>query len=245
MRSFTSLLSLIGLPLILLMCGTASGFDGLDFEAVSSEYLALDPLTWTKYPGNPVIPEFPVGSWNHWKSDPFVMKDGDLYRMWYATNRNGAKTQIGYAESVDGINWTHHPNAVLFLGANGEWDDEDVETPTVVKHKGIYRLWYSGRGEPEGTNPITHPDAAIRIGHAISWDGITWYKDPKNPVLNVGLPIIGWDWLGAAEPSVIERDGMFEMWYTGRAGEPEEVSEHNDAVGHIQRSVLRDVGRSV
>jgi predicted GH43/DUF377 family glycosyl hydrolase len=197
------------------MPGMASGFDGTDSEISSNEYSGPASLTWTKYPGNPVVPEFPVGSWNHWKSDPFVMKDGDLYRMWYGTNRNGAKTEIGYAESADGITWVHAPESVVFLGENGDWDDEDVETPTVVKHQGIYHLWYSGRGEPEGTNPITRPDAAIRIGHATSWDGITWYKDSNNPVVRVGFPIIGWDWLGAAEPSVIVRDGVFEMWYTG------------------------------
>ncbi len=121
------------------------------------------------------------------------MKDADVYRMWYGTNRNGAKTEIGYAGSVDGINWVHNTRPVVFLGANGEWDDEDVETPSVVKHQGIYHLWYSGRGEPEGTNPITRPDAAFRIGHAISLDGITWNKDPQNPVVEVGRPIIGWD----------------------------------------------------
>jgi len=185
------------------------GVPGAGFDAW------LEPLSWTKHPENPVIPETPVGNWDHWKSDPFVLKEGDLYRMWYATNAEGSKTQIGYAESMDGIAWVHHPEPVLLLGIDGEWDDEDVETPTVVKHEDLYHLWYSGRGEPEGTNPIGRPDAAYRIGHAVSNDGINWNKDLENPVVDVGPPNIGWDWLAAAEPSVIVNDGLFEMWYTG------------------------------
>lgn len=172
-------------------------------------------VSWTEHPDNPVIPEPPVGTWDHWRSDPCVLKEGDLYKMWYAANTDGSRTQIGYAESVDGINWLHHPEPVLLLGVDGEWDDEDVETPTVVKHGGLYHLWYSGRGEPEGSSPIEFPDAAYRIGHAVSTDGINWTKDLGNPVIDVGLPFIEWDWLAAAEPTVVVNDGLFEMWYTG------------------------------
>ncbi len=79
----------------------------------------------------------------------------------------------------------------------------------------MYHLWYCGRGELEGTNPIFYPDAAYRVGHATSQDGVKWVKDPENPVVDTGRPIIGWDWLAAAEPTVIIDNGVFEMWYVG------------------------------
>lgn len=203
---------LIVLPLILFISKIAVG-------DTSYDYLRAEPVKMIKYSGNPVIPEVPIGKWNHWKSDPFVMKEGDIYRMWYATNAMGSKTQIGYAESEDGILWVHHPSPVVLLGEDGEWDDEDVETPTVVKRGDVYHLWYSGRGEPEGTNPLNHPDAAYRIGHATSMNGIHWIKDPQNPVIEVGKPV-SWDWLAAAEPTVIVNNGVFEMWYVGATLQP-------------------------
>ncbi len=212
MRRFISVSPLIVLPLIFFISAIA-------FGDTSHDYLQIEPAKLTKYPGNPVIPEVPIGEWDHWKSDPFVMKEDGVYRMWYATNAMGSKTQIGYAESEDGIDWNHHPSAVVLLGEDGEWDDEDVETPTVVKHGGVYHLWYSGRGEPEGTNPLTHPDAAYRIGHATSLDGINWNKDSQNPVIEVGKPV-SWDWLAVAEPTVIVNNGVFEMWYVGATLSP-------------------------
>jgi predicted GH43/DUF377 family glycosyl hydrolase len=212
MRRFILIFPLIVLPLILSISEVAAG-------DTSYYNLRAKPVKLTKYSGNPVIPEAPIGQWNHWKSDPFVMKEDGVYRMWYATNQEGSKTQIGYAKSDDGIDWDIYPSAVVLLGEDGEWDDEDVETPTVVKHDGVYHLWYSGRGEPEGTNPLKYPDAAIRIGHATSEDGIKWVKDPQNPVIEVGKAL-SWDWLAAAEPTVIVKNGVFEMWYTGATLQP-------------------------
>src|SRR5215210_6420915 len=37
-------------------------------------------------------------------SRPCVVRDGDLYRMWYASR--GESYRIGYAESTDGLTWT-------------------------------------------------------------------------------------------------------------------------------------------
>ena len=38
---------------------------------------------------------------------------------------------------------------------------------------------------------VTYPFAAFRIGHATSPDGITWTKDPLNPVLIMDPVILG------------------------------------------------------
>jgi len=174
----------------------------------------VEEIIWTKYPGNPVLSENPDTAWDHWSSDPYVMRDGDIYKMWYGTNRNGSWTQIGYAISSDGINWARHIEPVLPLGSYGSWDDEDVETPTVVKYNGMYHMWYCARGEPEGS-PWS-PEATYRIGHATSPDGINWNKDPYNPVILLGDQNINeWDWAVTAEPAVIVEDGIFKMWYVG------------------------------
>ncbi|MCP4229786.1 MAG: hypothetical protein GY771_06520 [bacterium] len=169
---------------------------------------------FVKYNANPVMPEGPEGTLDHWRSDPLVMYEDDVYKMWFGYNSDGAKTQIGYATSDDGIEWTVQQLPAVPLGADGEWDDEDVETPFVVKVEGTYHMYYCARGEPEGGD--WSPEATYRIGHATSPDGLTWTKDPNNPVLDVsGLESEDWDALVTAEPSVVYRNNRFELFYVG------------------------------
>lgn len=135
-------------------------------------------LQWEKHPGNPVVPEMESGTWNHWPGDPFVMKDGNAYKMWYGGyDESTEKTQIGYAESENGIEWRHHPNPVVPAGPPSSYDAKDVETPTVLKDGDIYHMWYSVTRGKESE------EAIYQIAHATSQDGIQWIKDPKNPVL--------------------------------------------------------------
>jgi predicted GH43/DUF377 family glycosyl hydrolase len=169
---------------------------------------------FAKYNGNPVIPEGPEGAPDHWKSDPFVLYEGGMYKMWFGYNVDGSKTQIGYATSNDGLNWAIQQLPAVPLGANGEWDDEDVETPFVLKVDDTYHMYYCARGEEEGSD--WSPEATYRIGHATSLDGLTWTKDPSNPILDVsGLESPDWDALVTAEPSVVYRNGRFELFYVG------------------------------
>jgi hypothetical protein len=63
--------------------------------------------------------------------------------MWY--NGNHRNYSIGYATSIDGINWKkHHDTPVLDLGPGGSWEDEEVGSPEVLFHDGQYRMWYHG-----------------------------------------------------------------------------------------------------
>ena len=87
----------------------------------------INDTAWNKHPDNPVLSELPESAWDHWRSDPFVMHEGNSYKMWYGANHNGSFTQIGYAISNNGINWSRHPEPVVSLGLPGSWDDEDVE----------------------------------------------------------------------------------------------------------------------
>ena len=64
-------------------------------------------------------------------------------------------------------------------------------------------MWYSGLKID-----------TLRIGHAISPDGITWTKDPNNPVIDVG-PAGAWDDPGVDAGDVLVIDSVFHMWYTG------------------------------
>ncbi len=67
----------------------SGGLSGIGY-AVSN-----DGMHWRKYPGNPVIVNGLPGSWEPQVTEPTVIREDSLFKMWY----NGWTDQIGYATS--------------------------------------------------------------------------------------------------------------------------------------------------
>ncbi|UCG69418.1 MAG: hypothetical protein JSV09_16890, partial [Thermoplasmata archaeon] len=168
---------------------------------------STDGVMWIKNPTNPVLDVGPGGSWDGARTySPTVIFDGAIYHMWY-TGYNDTNFRIGYANSSDGITWIKHPqNPVLDLGSPGEWDDSRVYAPCVLYDGIKFHMWYSGF---DGLN--------YRMGYANSSDGVTWVKNPANPILSPG-PSGTWDDSRVFAPSVIFRGKECHMWYTGNDG---------------------------
>ena len=157
-------------------------------------------------------------------SDPNVIFDNGLYRVWY-TSVNGAYTEqqvmgITYAESTDGIIWSPRLNpatgepTLMLTPTAGRWDARGVETASVVKTpNGKYWMYYSG--------DLSTGRNTWAIGLAQSNDGITWTKVGTGPVLSgrgawEGPFIDGVERTGGVcEPAVIydAARGIFRMWY--------------------------------
>jgi hypothetical protein len=75
-------------------------------------------------------------------SRPCVVKDGELYRMWFAAR--GSSYRIGYAESADGLTWTRKDEECgIDVSATG-WDSEMLAYPYVFAHEGDYYMLYNG-----------------------------------------------------------------------------------------------------
>jgi hypothetical protein len=80
-----------------------------------------------------------------------VLKENDLYRMWYSyrgggdyrTNLN-TSYRIGYAESRDGILWTRMDDSVGVDVSLDGWDSEMIEYPHVIIHNGKKYMFYNG-----------------------------------------------------------------------------------------------------
>ena len=73
---------------------------------------------------------------------PSVVRDGDLYRMWYSWR--GPSYRIGYAESEDGLEWTRRDaDAGIDVSAGG-WDSEMIEYPCVFDYGGRRCMLYNG-----------------------------------------------------------------------------------------------------
>jgi hypothetical protein len=72
---------------------------------------------------------------------PCVVRDGDLYRMWYSIRSFGNPYRIGYAESADGLSWTRRDSAAGIERSASGWDSEMICYAYVVdagKHRYLF-----------------------------------------------------------------------------------------------------------
>jgi len=72
---------------------------------------------------------------------PWVVRDPDAYRMWFAVRGN--RYRIEMAESPDGNRWTRHGDASLEAAPEG-WDSGMVEYPCLFDWHGERYMLYNG-----------------------------------------------------------------------------------------------------
>lgn len=75
-------------------------------------------------------------------SRPCVVRDGNLYRMWYASR--GSAYRIGYAESDDGLVWRRLDRLAGIEPAAEGWDSEMQAYPAVTEVGGRNVMLYNG-----------------------------------------------------------------------------------------------------
>lgn len=183
-----------------------------DTQALSMWYAGFDGANWrilraTSYDGAKWIKQgmaLALGGENEFDSVymtyPYVLMDDGLYKMWYTAFDGKTHWRIGYAESKDGIIFKNRKIA-LDIGPASSLDCEHVHTPVVIKHGGIYTMFYAGfGGYPRGW----------RILRATSTDGLSWTK--QGLVLDLG-EAGSFDSTNLLPGSVIYSDGIFKMWY--------------------------------
>ncbi len=84
---------------------------------------------------------------------PCVLIEDGIYKMWYSyrlikdyrTDRN-MSYRIGYAESIDGINWLRKDQEVGIERSKAEWDSQMMEYCHVVKIQNKKYMFYNGNG---------------------------------------------------------------------------------------------------
>jgi predicted GH43/DUF377 family glycosyl hydrolase len=197
-------------------------------------------FTWTKYNNNASAPSNTTGTDGRLPggtadrgdryieySVPYVLKDGDTYKMWYVGVGADPWDRVYYATSPDGITWTKYDNTIpsasdttgtngrIPVGTSGK-GDEQIFAVSVIKDGSVYKMWYTGMDKVGWKN---------RIYYATSLDGLTWTKynntipsdsdttstDGRIPLGTSGKGDAG----GASSPSVIKDGSVYKMWYTG------------------------------
>jgi hypothetical protein len=76
---------------------------------------------------------------------PSVIRDDDLWRMWFCYRRWDTMYAIGYAESHDGVTWDRQDSkAGIGPATEPSWDSEMVAYPFVFDHQGERYMLYNG-----------------------------------------------------------------------------------------------------
>lgn len=119
----------------------AWGKDKADMYHMIKSAVSADGLTWQR-DGKVVIE--PGNDTDYAFARPCVVRDGDVYRMWYAYR--GTAYRIGYAESADGLTWKRRDQQVGIDVSPGEWDGDSIEYPCVFEHAGQRYMLYCGDG---------------------------------------------------------------------------------------------------
>jgi len=135
------------------------------------------------------------GGLHHTNYNPSVIKDDDIYKMWFTYN-NYKNDIIRYAHSTNGIDWTVG-GVVVDLG--NDTDKVHVNSPCVIKDGDTYKMWYTGH---DGINERAH--------YATSSDGITW---DKHGVVKLSQLDDNENY-EHMEPTTVIKDGdTYKMWY--------------------------------
>lgn len=117
--------------------GTGTRQDEMAHLLKSAE--SPDGLNWRR-DGAIALP-FKDGS-EYAMSKPTVVRDADMYRMWYSYRGNAYR--IGYAESPDGTSWTRLDELVGIAPSENGWDAGAVCYPCVFDHHGERYMLYNG-----------------------------------------------------------------------------------------------------
>ena len=75
---------------------------------------------------------------------PCIIKDQDIYKMWFSACHKDGRYKIGYAESDDGINWQRMDDVCGLQPSESGFDSESVEYAAVFDHRGQRYLLYNG-----------------------------------------------------------------------------------------------------
>jgi hypothetical protein len=84
---------------------------------------------------------------------PCVIKENGRYRMWYChrgsvgyrTNKEQSY-RLGYAESLDGMQWQRLDHLVGIERSDTGWDSMMMAYPFVYDHRGVKYMLYNGNG---------------------------------------------------------------------------------------------------
>ncbi len=169
--------------------------------------IGSNPASFTRYGSNPVL----QSAASTWYADsvinPWVMKNGSTWWMYFTGWDSSSPSEIGLATSSDGFSWTVGAAPVLTISSSG-WDSGGVGIGVVIPDpsgSGYLMYYETGNGSITGISLATSPD------------GLNWTRYAGNPLITPSAS--GWDrgYVGGVSAVLVE-NGTYSMYYTGAAG---------------------------
>jgi hypothetical protein len=136
-----------------------------------------------------------------------MMYDGGRWRVWYGAGdsfdvdgeRQYPRYNIRHAFSPDGIHLSDDYQVCVDT-RGGEYR---VGRPYVIKHNGLYKMFYGAGTKDEG----------YRLAYAESADGVSWTR--KDEQVGIEVSSSGWDSRMQAYPAVVNSGHQTFMFYNG------------------------------
>ncbi len=166
---------------------------------------SADGQSFTMRP-DPVLSVGQPGAWDDLHvADPYVIRVGSQYWMYYLAVSHDYRFNMGRATSSDGLTWQKEASPIFGAGAKGDFDEDGVGEAAVVYQAPYYYMIYVGA------------DAANRrsLGWASSTDGKTWTKRGQLIPDSMRQP---WDSQVICDPTILPTgtaDGTYYVWFGG------------------------------
>lgn len=198
-----------------------TGHQGTDKTEKIGYAKSYDGISWLKYKSYILD----VGTtWDSRSiSHPYVIYEDNIYKMWYSGRDQASYSRIGYAESLNGIDW---------IKIDGSQFGYQVSKPNVIKIDNIYNMWYGDIGNINDVKYATSisetnwiiSNSPYFLGTPVSViidNGIfrMWYR--KNQLLYYATSNDPINWidqgpfndLGDVIPAVMVDGNNYKMWY--------------------------------
>ncbi len=102
-----------------------------------------DLMSFTKWPGNPILVAGPAGSWDSGAVSGCAVLAGATWTLFYGGRPPYTAGQIGIADSTDGYHWVRSTVPFLPVDGPGTWDSLALGSPSPLDAEPI-RLYFDG-----------------------------------------------------------------------------------------------------
>ena len=75
---------------------------------------------------------------------PYVIKEDGKFKMFYAVGTTEKLFRLGYAESLDGVNWRRLDAELGIDVSESGWDSQMISYPSIIKYRRVTYLFYNG-----------------------------------------------------------------------------------------------------
>jgi hypothetical protein len=170
-----------------------------------------------------------AGAWDdRAASFPGVWKDAGTWYLVYegaADDVRFSPGDIGLATSIDGKNFTKHPDNPILRHETRGWERVNIGTPSLYKEGDTWYLFYHGF---DGT--------VCQIGVASGNSLSELTKSPANPIVPVSTDASEWDAGATGKRSSIVREGEFYYFaFEGRTPLPDATARWSSGFARSSR----------